>query len=96
MGIFSAGAWPFIVDGTVVVREKQRAGSFPEYIIAVFVQVQILPYEISGLEAKVPGDPVNVLFLDDGTDAFAAIGTVQAVDHVECLFMQLLHQFFKL
>jgi len=88
MRVLPAGAGPGGVNGAIIVGAEERTGSRIEYVVAVFVQVQVLIDQLTRFEVEVTGEAVDVDVAEDGAGGFAAVGAVETVDALKNLFVE--------
>ena len=78
--VLAAGFRADVIDHATAVFQQERAGGTVHHRVAVLVHDQVGFRKGGGFQVKGLGDTADVRLVDDGRDAGAAAGAIQAID----------------
>lgn len=95
MRIFPACSWTAFIYQTIVFLIQKRTRCSVQYIVFVFIDMEVFIDKVRGLHPQVLRYPFNIFLIKYGTGGFAAIGTLQAICFLENFLMQVQHHIIK-
>ena len=87
MRIFAASAGSNRINAAIVIIAKERTRGMIKNVIIVFIKMEVLGDEISGPKTQMTSDAIDIYIPEDRAGRFTAIGTLQAINLREDLFV---------
>jgi hypothetical protein len=93
--VFTAGAGAGFVDGAVIVGAEEGAGGDVQHVVPFVVEVEVVLNELSGFDAEVFRQAVDIDVAEDGAGRLAAVGAIEAVDFPKNVVVEIVEAFVQ-